>query len=171
MIIAPIVEDADGASLGRATLLSSRDTDAHQKNWLLWPRKTELEMSPWAYPLNVAAWDGARFTPRETLAGAPVLDGWRGSTMVLPWRGGGLAIVHHREQRDFGPDFTHRFIMFDRDWRVKSISDPFRFQSPGIEFACGIAARGRHVAIGYGIMDASAQIMLLQKGTVQRLLR
>lgn len=140
-----------------------------QKNWMLWPRDT-IEMSDWAWPLAVRAWDGTGFSSRATRPGAPALKGWRGTSLIAPWHGGGLTLLHRRGQNDLGPDFEHRFVHFHPDWSVRAMSPPVRLQTRGVEFACGLAVRGKRVVIGYGLMDASAHLMALDAGTIRELL-
>ena len=96
------------------------------------------------------------------------LNNLRGGSHVIPYKGKRICIVHEvfmsknkLDQRD--AKYTHRFIVWDRNWNIEHISKPFNFMSGEIEFCCGLAQQGDDLLISFGFQDNAA--FILKMGT------
>ena len=82
----------------------------------------------------------------------------RGSSNVIKYKDYWVAIIHEvdlwfnkDEQKD--SIYYHRFVVWDKDWNIKYISDEFDFMTARVEFTCGIALDGDNFIIPFGFQD------------------
>lgn len=54
--------------------------------------------------------------------------------------------------------YRHCFVVMNRNFQIIEVSEPFFFQRPGIEFACGLEFQHGNIYISYGVGDRSAYI-------------
>ena len=68
--------------------------------------------------------------------------------------------------------YLHRFVSFDREFRVRAITEPFRFADEPIEFAAGLAfdAAGGVLLASYGVQDCRAMMATIDADAVRRAL-
>lgn len=80
-------------------------------------------------------------------------DGWLCITHEVVWR----------------PErvYLHRFVRFDKDFRVIALSDPFYFTKVGIEFCAGLARDGHQLVATFGVNDASAHLAFFDTARVE----
>lgn len=85
-----------------------------------------------------------------------------GSSQLIPWRHGYLAVVH---EAIMGPadgkrTYWHRFAWWDQDARFQRLSLPFVFYDRQIEFCAGLAIHPncKDIAISFGVRDEEAHI-------------
>ena len=86
-----------------------------------------------------------------------------GSSQVIPFEGGYLAVVHEAGQIP-GKSirfYCHRFVAFDQDFRVYKITKPWGIHEKGIEYIAGAAVYGGKLVLSYGFMDCEARIATL----------
>ena len=98
-----------------------------------------------------------------------------GGSQVLPYGNGYLALVHEARQIPGKPTryYSHRFVQFDDEFKVKKITAPFYFNEKGIEYAMGLAwhpEEPTNLVISYGFKDAEARIGTVSQEDVDRLL-
>ena len=94
---------------------------------------------------------------------------------MLPYGNGYLALVHEARQIPGKPTryYSHRFVQFDDEFKVKKITAPFYFNEKGIEYAMGLAwhpEEPTNLVISYGFEDAEARIATVSQSDVDRLL-
>lgn len=147
-----------------------------EKNWM--PFGT-AEQSGFVYSVNPMLVFDLRTEGPEARQPAPTdedLVGWSGSSQLVPWNGGWLAVIHkaHRDLRGIPlfrkAVYTHRFLHLDASFGVVSMSSPFRFQSLGIEFCSGLAIKDEGVVISYGVDDRRAMLMEMPRTDVEKML-
>ena len=89
--------------------------------------------------------------------------GLRGSSQVIPFGDNGDRICvthethffwHQNKKKD--AQYYHRFIIWDKDWNVKKVSEQFKFMDAMIEFACGLIIKDNNFIITYGYQDNAA---------------
>ena len=89
--------------------------------------------------------------------------GLRGSSQVIPFGDNGDRICvthethffwHQNKKKD--AHYYHRFVIWDKDWRVKKVSEQFKFMDAMIEFACGLIIKDDNFIISYGYQDNAA---------------
>jgi FkbM family methyltransferase len=92
----------------------------------------------------------------------------RGGSQVIPYKNKRICIIHEcdlfknkLEQKD--AKYTHRFIIWDKDWNIEHISDPFSFMGGEVEFCCGIAEHKDNLLITFGFQDNAAYLLKMPK--------
>ena len=97
----------------------------------------------------------------DKIEGLPFL---RGSSQVISWKNYYICLVHDCDlfknkigQKD--ATYMHRFVVYDRNWRIVKIGDPFSFMDGEIEFCCGMAEYKGDLLISFGFQDNCAFIL------------
>lgn len=161
---AMVVLDLDGA--GDAQAVHVQSGTRHEKNWLPIVRGDELRFVYSVDPLVTIQYDPATggcgaFSRSEGHA--------RGSSQLLPFDDGFIAVVHevtHAQNRRW---YSHRFARFNADLSSVSMGPHWCFEHSGIEFCAGMAERnGRHV-LSYGCRDNEACLAIVEPATVRTL--
>jgi glycosyltransferase involved in cell wall biosynthesis len=94
----------------------------------------------------------------------------RGGSQLIEHAGGWLCVTHEVVWR---PErvYLHRFVMFDRDFRVVSVTDPFFFTRIGVEFCAGLARDGGNLVASFGVNDSAAHVAIFDPARIDRSLR
>jgi hypothetical protein len=99
----------------------------------------------------------------------------RGGSQVIPWHGYYVCIVHDcdlynnlLEQKD--ATYMHRFVVYDRDWNIVKIGDPFSFMDGKIEFCCGLAEYEHDLLITFGFQDNAAFLLRIHQAMLSTVL-
>ena len=85
--------------------------------------------------------------------------GIRGSSQVIPWGEYRIAITHmcelwiNEKRQKSGTGYFEQFIVWDKDWNIVKISEPFKFAGFGIEFTNGLAYRDGVFYIPFALQD------------------
>jgi hypothetical protein len=87
----------------------------------------------------------------------------RGGSQVLRYRDGYITIIHETylytsEQGKKDAIYRHRFVLWDKDFRIKKFSKIFSFLDFKIEFCCGLARYEDDYLITFGAQDNAAYI-------------
>jgi hypothetical protein len=92
----------------------------------------------------------------------------RGGSHVIPYKGKHICIIHEcdlwknkLDQKD--SKYTHRFVIWNKNWDIEHISDPFSFMNGEIEFCCGMVENGDNFLISFGFQDNAAYILKMPK--------
>jgi FkbM family methyltransferase len=92
----------------------------------------------------------------------------RGGSQIIPYGDDRICIIHEvdlwknkLQQKD--AKYTHRLVIWDKDWNIKHISDSFSFMDGEIEFCCGLAEYQGDLLITFGFQDNAAYILKIQK--------
>ena len=87
----------------------------------------------------------------------------RGGSQVVPYGDYRIACTHdvdfwHNEKNDRDARYWHRFIVWDKDWNIVTISRQWKFMDGRIEFCCGMAVHpdGNDVYVTFGFQDNAA---------------
>ena len=91
----------------------------------------------------------------------------RGGSQVIPYGDYRICIIHEvdlwkNKQQQKDAKYTHRFIVWDKDWNIEHISDPFSFMEGEIEFCCGLAEWNGDLLITFGFQDNAAYIVKMK---------
>jgi hypothetical protein len=88
----------------------------------------------------------------------------RGSSQVIPYKGKRICIIHEVDlfknklgQKD--GKYTHRFVIWDMDWNIEHISEPFSFMDGEVEFCCGLTEFKDDLLVTFGFQDNAAYIL------------
>ena len=56
-------------------------------------------------------------------------------------------------------DYSHRVLIWDNDWNIKHISEPFSFMDGEIEFCTGLTEYNNNLLITFGFQDNAAYLL------------
>ena len=124
----------------------------------------------WANPTEVVKVDPKTNTSETVILkeGVGEFQNLRGGSQVIPYGDDRICIIHEvdlwknkLEQKD--AKYTHRLVIWDKDWNIKHISEPFSFMNGEIEFCCGLAEYKGDLLITFGFQDNAAYILKVQK--------
>lgn len=146
-----------------------------EKNWLPitdWP----YHFVKWMNPLEIVKVDpkeGTCVTVNEVGAHDPTYAyAFRGSSQVIPYGTNYRICVLHEthpfssrlEQKD--AQYVHRFIVWDRDWNLIHVSEPFSFMTGMIEFCCGMVFHEGEMLITFSFQDNAAYLLRIPSGMI-----
>ena len=88
----------------------------------------------------------------------------RGGSQVVKYKDYYVALTHevdlwNDEQGRKDAQYYHRFIVWDKDWKIVYNSDEFKFADARIEFSCGIHFERNELLITFGFQDTTAFIL------------
>jgi hypothetical protein len=154
------------------------DNSYCEKNWMP-VLDSEYTYVKWTNPTEVVEFDPESGACRTVFLSeaAPLGTGdLRGGSQVLTLDGKRLALVH--EVKLFNSEagrknavYTHRFVVWDADWRILEVSDSFSFMGAKIEFCCGMADCGDHLLVSFGFQDNAAFLLGVPKSMLGRVLK
>ena len=89
--------------------------------------------------------------------------GIRGSSPVVKFGDYRMCITHevdffHHHGMKKDAFYYHRFMIWDKDWNLVSLSKAFSFMDTQIEFCCGLLVKGDDLIISFGYQDNAAYI-------------
>jgi len=90
----------------------------------------------------------------------------RGGSQVITVGDYRIALTHEvdlwfNKQGKKDAQYYHRFIVWDKDWKIVAKSEDFKFMTANIEFSCGLAFDGNDFIIPFGFQDSTAFILKL----------
>jgi hypothetical protein len=96
----------------------------------------------------------------------------RGGSQVISWGDCYLAVTHEVDlfKSEVGrkdAKYLHRFIVWDKDWKIIAHSQEFDFMDGHVEFCVGIAEQGDDFLITYAFQDNAAYLLKVSKQVVQ----
>lgn len=100
----------------------------------------------------------------------------RGGSQVVFVDGYYLALVHEvdlfsSEAGRKNAIYTHRFVVWNKDFDLLEISEKFSFMGAKIEFCCGMAEWGDSLLITFGFQDNAGYILKMPKLMIKGLLK
>ncbi|MCE5292252.1 MAG: glycosyltransferase [Nocardiaceae bacterium] len=143
-----------------------------EKNWMPVVDGDRLLFVYSCHPLRVFEYDPTLGAVAEVhrQATPSVLADVRGGAPGV-WIGERLLVIGH-EVRASGARrlYRHRFILFDRQFRLLGYSRSFSFERYGVEFCAGMALLGTDMLVSYGVEDRAARVMALPLDAVLNLI-
>jgi len=134
----------------------------------------------WTNPTEVVKYDintgqtNTIFSDKENLI--PGVPDFRGGSQVIPYGENYIAIVHETNlfnspagKKD--ATYRHRFIMWDRNWKLLAYTDAFSFMNADIEFCCGAAWYQGHLLVSFGFQDNCAFILKIPRTCVDQFIQ
>lgn len=105
----------------------------------------------------------------------PNMPDLRGGSQVIRYNNYRIALLHEvnlfnnrLNQKD--GTYLHRFIVWDLDWNIVTVSDPFSFMDGEIEFSCGIAFHEADMLLTFGFQDNAAYILRVPNNMINEIL-
>lgn len=160
--------DEDGNEISRVRIKAPGNDDSYcEKNWM-----PILDMPyhyvKWCNPIEIVKADPVTGECETVLLKKQPQDleyyntngmGIRGSSQVIPWGEYRIAITHmcelwiNEKKQKTGAGYFEQFIVWDKDWNIVKISEPFRFAGFGIEFTNGLAYKDGSFYIPFALQD------------------
>jgi predicted GH43/DUF377 family glycosyl hydrolase len=96
----------------------------------------------------------------------------RGGSQVLTCGDHYLALIHETYLLRSPVDrkdavYRHRFVLWDKDWNIVTVSKVFSFMTGHIEFAVGMAAHKDDFLITFGFQDNAAYLLRVPQQVVE----
>jgi predicted GH43/DUF377 family glycosyl hydrolase len=96
----------------------------------------------------------------------------RGGSQVIPFNDGYLTLSHETdlyqsEQNKKDATYRHRFVYWDRNFKLQKISKLFSFMNAKIEFCCGMVEHNNNLLITFGVQDNASYILKVSKSLVE----
>jgi glycosyltransferase involved in cell wall biosynthesis/DNA-binding transcriptional regulator/RsmH inhibitor MraZ len=123
-----------------------------EKNWM------PIDKGRFMYDMRTAI---THFGEQVSCAPRTIADeNIRGSSQLIPFQNGYLAVVHEAVYCGGKRVYQHRFAKFDRGLLAYKLSLPFVFEEVQIEFCAGLAWHPNCVdlVISYGVRDEKAMV-------------
>lgn len=85
--------------------------------------------------------------------------GIRGSSQVITWGEYRIALTHmcelwiNEKKQKCGTGYYEQFIVWDKDWNIVKLSEPFKFADVGIEFSNGLAYKDGVFYLPFALQD------------------
>jgi hypothetical protein len=100
----------------------------------------------------------------------------RGGSQVLPIKNKYIAIVHevqlyHTESGKKNANYNHRFVVWNKNFELIEVSNPFKFMDAKIEFCCGLADHDDKLLITFGFQDNAAFLLGMPKKILESLIK
>lgn len=99
----------------------------------------------------------------------------RGNSQIVKWKEYYIGITHEvnlwfNENNNKDAIYTHRIIVWDRDFNLIKTSDSFNFMVAKIEFACGATNKNDDIIITFGYQDNSSFALTIPKKVMEELI-
>jgi len=171
--IALLEIDADGAVVHAAPLRGPWSEHA-QKNWMPFVMGDVLRFIYATHPTTVFELIHVEDHDHRVLHASNAALGHgrlRGGSQGVRFDGGWIFIVHDVAFPGDGRIYLHRFVFFDVDLRLVSMTPLFYFERLGIEFCAGLAHVGDKLVASYAVNDGSARLGVFDPDAIRRSLR
>ena len=99
----------------------------------------------------------------------------RGGSQILPYKDHYICITHevglYQTQTDRKDGYYwHRCVIWDKDFNLVRVSDPFTFMDGKIEFCVGMTEYGDSFVISFGFLDDAAYLIQIPKHRMDKIL-
>lgn len=173
-----VINEETVEEISRSRIAPPNDPNSYcEKNWM-----PVLDMPfhfvKWTNPTEVVKVDVANkisetvFLSKDIIQNIPDL---RGSSQVLTWGENRFCIVHDVNlfknkalQKD--AIYMHRFVVWNKDWHIVHISEPFSFMTGEIEFCCGMAFYKGDLLITFGFQDNAAFVLRVPEILIEEII-
>jgi len=105
----------------------------------------------------------------------PDIPDFRGSSQVINYKDYRMCVIHEvnlfnnkLQQKD--ATYMHRFIIWDKEWNLIKMSEPFSFMDGEIEFCCGMALYNKDLLISFGFQDNAAYVLKVPEKIIDEIL-
>jgi hypothetical protein len=155
------------------------NTSYCEKNWMP-VLDQQFTYVKWTNPTEVVKYDIDTGQTHTIFADAgpriPGVPDFRGGSQVIPYGDNYIALVHETNlfnspagKKD--ATYRHRFVMWDRSWKLLAYTDAFSFMNADIEFCCGAAWHDNHLLVTFGFQDNCAFVLKIPKTCVDEFIQ
>lgn len=173
-----VVENGQAKEISRQRMPAPGKDDSYcEKNWM--PiQDRQYEFVKWTNPTEVAKYD-----PVSKTAVTSILTDYqqlntrdlRGGSQVIPYKDYYLAVLHEVNlfQSEAGrknATYRHRFVLWDKDFKLIRTSPLFDFMDGQIEFACGMTEYHGQFLITFGFQDNASYLLVVKASTIENMI-
>lgn len=165
-----IVTDTEVKEVSRFRIPTPIDPNSYcEKNWM--PiLDAPYHYIKWGNPTEVVKADPVAGTCTQ-VAVTPRVDlprDLRGGTQVIKYGDYYVAFIHevYLFKSEVGRKdgrYTHRLIVWDKDWNLVKFSRDFAFMDAHVEFAIGMCYKGDDILVTFGFQDNGAYLLRFPK--------
>ena len=101
----------------------------------------------------------------------PNIADLKGGSQLILWNNYYLAVVHESQHISNSIQYLHRFVLWDQNFNLISISDTFIFMDGSVEFCCGLALFDDDFFLTFGFQDNAAFLLKFPQTIINQLLR
>lgn len=164
--------DAEGAIV-RAEVLRGPWSAHAQKNWMPLVENDSVKFVYATKPTTILTLKSednghAIESPVDCTFGHGRL---RGGSQGVKVDGGWIFVVHDVAFPGACRFYLHRFVLFNDQLQLVSMTDPFHFEKLGIEFCAGLAKIDDRLVASYAVNDGSALLAIFDLEAVRKALR
>ncbi len=150
-----------------------------EKNWM--PIKNKpFHFVKWSNPTEIVKVDLSEKKAKQIYLSNNKLNlplDLRGGSQLIDWYDNTyLAIVHECKflPQNFNgfknADYYHRFIIWNKDWSIKYISESFNFMAGKIEFCIGLEEVDSNIFITFGFHDNACYAIKITKNNLNEII-
>ena len=153
------------------------DTGSYcEKNWMP-VQDLPFHYVKWANPTEVVRANIETLQSEQVVVkgGVGEFQNMRGSSQVVPYGEYRICIIHETklwknkiDQRN--AKYTHKFVVWDRDWNIQHVSTEFSFMDGEIEFCCGLGFHNGNMLISFAFQDNAAFILKVPQHQIESLI-
>lgn len=156
------------------------NTDSYcEKNWM--PIKDKpFCFVKWTNPTEIVQVDLDNNKATQIYSTSKYIEinnDWRGGSQLINWDNNTyLSIIHNCNfiPENFNgfkdSDYYHFFIIWNSDYSIKYISEPFNFMTAKVEFCIGLEKIENDIFIAFGFQDNGAYLIKLSKENIDNIL-
>ena len=167
------VTDTDVTEISRVRIEPINESSYCEKNWMPFIDKP-YHYIKWTNPTEVVKADIQAKKIHQVYVGNYV-EGYRdmrGGSQVLPWKGNYIAITHEVDlYNDYlgrkDAKYTHRIVLWDKDYNIIKWSDDFTFMNGHIEFCAGMCYKDGNFLITFGFRDNCSFLLKLPETVME----
>ena len=167
------VTDTDVTEISRVRIEPINEGSYCEKNWMPFIDKP-YHYIKWTNPTEVVKADIQAKKIHQVYVGNYV-EGYRdmrGGSQVLPWKGNYIAITHEVDlYNDYlgrkDAKYTHRIVLWDKDYNIIKWSDDFTFMNGHIEFCAGMCYKDGNFLITFGFRDNCSFLLKLPETVME----
>ena len=167
------VTDTDVTEISRVRIQPINEGSYCEKNWMPFIDKP-YHYIKWTNPTEVVKADIQAKKIHQVYVGNYV-EGYRdmrGGSQVLPWKGNYIAITHEVDlYNDYlgrkDAKYTHRIVLWDKDYNIIKWSDDFTFMNGHIEFCAGMCYKDGNFLITFGFRDNCSFLLKLPETVME----
>jgi hypothetical protein len=150
-----------------------------EKNWMPVIDKP-FHFVKWSNPTQVVVFDiktntttTVKLDETTSIHGLPDL---RGGSQVIKYDNKYIALVHQTKLFDFigtrkNAVYKHRFVIWDENFNVVKVSEPFSFMGGSIEFCTGATFHNGDLIISFGFQDNAAYLLKIPATVIEGILK
>jgi hypothetical protein len=109
-------------------------------------------------PINVTIYSSSKFY--KTI---------RGSSPLVTYKNGYVSIVHEVIFIDNKRHYLHRFVIYNKKYKMTYITAPFFFEAVNVEYVCGFFYKNKIFTIGYSTLDRTSNICTFSEDNFNKL--